>query len=45
MSEAPRYKYPLQLPMSLKETAARLAREDGVYSVSESWSRKPPTGL
>ena len=30
MSEAPRYKYPLQLPMSLKETAARLAREDGV---------------
>ena len=30
MSEARRYKYPLQLPMSLKETAARLAREDGV---------------
>lgn len=30
MSEAPRYKYPLQLPMSLKETAARLARQDGV---------------
>jgi hypothetical protein len=30
MSEAPRYKYPLQLPMSLKETATRLAREDGV---------------
>ena len=30
MSEARRYKYPLQLPMSLKETATRLAREDGV---------------
>ena len=30
MSKAPRYKYPLQLPMSLKETAARLAGEDGV---------------
>ena len=30
MSEARRYKYPLQLPMSLKATAARLAREDGV---------------
>lgn len=30
MSEARRYRYPLQLPMSLKETAVRLAREDGV---------------
>lgn len=30
MTEARRYKYPLQLPMSLKETAARMAREDGV---------------
>lgn len=30
MTDAPRYKYPLQLPASLKETAARLAREDGV---------------
>ena len=30
MSKARRYKYPLQLPMSLKETVARLAREDGV---------------
>lgn len=30
MSEARRYKYPLQLPMSLKETATRMAREDGV---------------
>lgn len=30
MSEARRYKYPLQLPVSLKETAARLARQDGV---------------
>ena len=30
MSEAGRYRYPLQLPMSLKETAVRLAREDGV---------------
>jgi hypothetical protein len=30
MSEARRYKYPLQLPESLKKTAARLAREDGV---------------
>ncbi|MDE0002980.1 MAG: pilus assembly protein HicB [Rhodospirillaceae bacterium] len=30
MSEARRYRYPLQLPISLKETAVRLAREDGV---------------
>ena len=30
MTDARRYKYPLQLPASLKETAARLAREDGV---------------
>ncbi len=30
MTDARRYKYPLQLPVSLKETAARLAREDGV---------------
>lgn len=30
MSEPTRYKYPLQLPISLKETAARLARDDGV---------------
>lgn len=30
MSQPARYKYPLQLPASLKETAARLAREDGV---------------
>ena len=30
MSETARYKYPLQLPESLKETAARLAKEDGV---------------
>ena len=30
MSEARRYKYPLQLPISLKETASRMAREDGV---------------
>ena len=30
MTEAPRYKYPLKLPASLKDTAARLAREDGV---------------
>jgi uncharacterized protein YfaT (DUF1175 family) len=30
MSATARYKYPLNLPMSLKETAARLAREDGV---------------
>ncbi len=30
MSEARRYKYPLQLPKSLKATAARLAKEDGV---------------
>ena len=30
MSQPARYKYPLQLPISLKETAARLAREDGV---------------
>ena len=30
MSKARRYKYPLQLPISLKETVARLARADGV---------------
>ena len=30
MTDARRYKYPLQLPVSLKDTAARLAREDGV---------------
>lgn len=30
MSESVRYKYPLKLPASLKETATRLAREDGV---------------
>ena len=30
MKASPRYKYPLQLPQSLKETASRLAREDGV---------------
>lgn len=30
MTQADRYKYPLQLPKSLKETAARLAMEDGV---------------
>ena len=30
MSRTQRYKYPLQLPESLKETATRLAKEDGV---------------
>ena len=30
MSATARYKYPLNLPMSLKETAARLAKDDGV---------------
>jgi hypothetical protein len=30
MTQAQRYKYPLQLPQSLKDTAARLAQEDGV---------------
>jgi hypothetical protein len=30
MSRAQRYKYPLHLPQSLKETAARMAQEDGV---------------
>ena len=30
MSTTARYRYPLNLPMSLKETAARLARDDGV---------------
>ena len=30
MSATTRDKYPLSLPASLKETAARLAREDGV---------------
>ena len=30
MTQARRTKYPLHLPQSLKETAARLAQEDGV---------------
>ena len=30
MNATTRYRYPLSLPTSLKETAARLAREDGV---------------
>lgn len=30
MTQAQRYKYPLHLPQSLKETAARMAQEDGV---------------
>ena len=30
MSATARYKYPLHLPISLKETAARLAKDDGV---------------
>ena len=30
MSRPARYKYPLQLPVSLKEAAARMARDDGV---------------
>lgn len=30
MTQADRSKYPLHLPKSLKETAARLAMEDGV---------------
>ena len=30
MTQTQRYKYPLQLPQSLKETATRLAMEDGV---------------
>ncbi|MAK60016.1 MAG: pilus assembly protein HicB [Ponticaulis sp.] len=30
MSAKTRYKYPLQIPESLKETVIRLAKEDGV---------------
>lgn len=30
MKRTRRYKYPLQLPASLKEVATRLAKEDGV---------------
>ena len=30
MTQTQRYRIPLQLPQSLKETAARLAQEDGV---------------
>ncbi len=30
MNDKERYRYPLQLPISLKETAIRFAREDGV---------------
>lgn len=30
MTESQRYKYPLHLPQSLKDTATRLALEDGV---------------
>ena len=30
MTDTCRYAYPLQLPISLKDTATRLAKEDGV---------------
>ena len=30
MANAPHYRYPLRMPASLKDAAARLAREDGV---------------
>ncbi len=30
MTDTRRYKYPLQLPISLKDAAIRLAKEDGV---------------
>ena len=30
MTDTRRYKYPLQFPISLKDTATRLAKEDGV---------------
>ncbi|MCY3841172.1 MAG: pilus assembly protein HicB [Gammaproteobacteria bacterium] len=30
MNETARYKYPLKLPASLKETVVRLAKDDGV---------------
>ena len=30
MTDTRRYKYPLQLPASLKDTAMRLAKDDGV---------------
>ena len=30
MTGARRYRYPLQLPASLKDTAVRLARQDGI---------------
>ena len=30
MSETTRYKYPLKLPASLKDTVVRLAKDDGV---------------
>lgn len=30
MTGTPRYKFPLHLPASLKDTATRLARQDGV---------------
>ncbi len=30
MTQTQRYRYPLQLPQSLKATVARLAKEDGV---------------
>ena len=30
MTQAQRYKYPLDLPQSLKEAAARMSQEDGV---------------
>ena len=36
MSQPVRYKYPLQLPISQKETAARLARKTGCPSISGS---------
>lgn len=30
MTRTQRYRYPLQLPQSLKDTAARMAQADGV---------------
>ncbi|MEB2318129.1 MAG: pilus assembly protein HicB [Pseudomonadota bacterium] len=38
MTQTQRYKYPLQLPQSLKKTATRLAMEDGV-SLNQ-WTRR-----
>ena len=42
MSEPRRYKYPLHLPESLKKTAVRFAKEDGVSKLEDTYPHKSP---